>query len=334
MWSLQNHNRVPEKVREQVAKWGLAKDEFTDTDHWPHQIYVREARRMVSDYVHSERDCRRLRDTPMSVGMGSYNMDSHNCCRYVTPEGFVQNEGDVQVSPGGPYRISYQSIVPKKGECPNLLVPVCLSSSHIAYGSIRMEPVFMVLGQSAATAACLAIDAKTDVQKIDYEALKKRLLADKQVLSFAAPPAPGAIDPKKLAGVVVDDAGAERKGFETVSSSIGPFVGVGYRHDGNKDQGKQSAKFTPDLPAAGKYEVRLAYSANANRATNVKVSVAHAGGAAEKTVDQKKKPGIDGLWVSLGTFEFAKGKGGSVTVTNDGANGYVIIDAVQWVPVK
>jgi hypothetical protein len=261
-------------------------------------------------------------------------MDSHNCCRYVTPQGFVQNEGDVQVSPGGPYRISYQAIVPKKGECPNLLVPVCLSSSHIAYGSIRMEPVFMVLGQSAATAACLAIDAKTDVQKVDYEALKKRLLADKQVLEFAAPAAPGAIDPKKLAGVVVDDADAERKGFETVSSSIGPFVGVGYRHDGNKDQGKQSAKFAPDLPAAGKYEVRLAYSANANRASNAKVTVAHAGGTAEKSIDQKKKPAIDGLWVSLGTFEFAKGKGGSVTVSNDGANGYVIIDAVQWVPLK
>ncbi|MBN9120735.1 MAG: FAD-dependent oxidoreductase [Planctomycetes bacterium] len=334
MWALQNHKRVPEKVREQMAKWGLVKDEFTDTGHWPHQIYVREARRMVSDYVVTELDCRRTRDTPMSVGMGSYNMDSHNCCRYVTADGFVQNEGDVQVSPGGPYRISYKSIVPRSGECPNLLVPVCLSSSHIAYGSIRMEPVFMVLGQSAATAACLAIDDKLDVQKVDYEKLKRRLVADKQVLEFAAPPSPGAIDPKKLAGVVVDDADAERKGFDTVSTSIGPFVGGGYRHDGNKDQGKQSAKFVADLPAAGKYEVRLAYTANPNRATNAKATVAHAGGKAEVKVDQRKKPPVDGLWVSLGTFEFEKGKTGSVTISTDGADGFVVIDAVQWIPVK
>jgi ribulose 1,5-bisphosphate synthetase/thiazole synthase len=334
MWSLQNHERVPKKVREQVAKWGLAKDEFTDTGHWPHQIYVREARRMVSDYVVTELDCRRKRDTPMSVAMGSYNMDSHNCARYVTPEGFVQNEGDVQVSPGGPYRISYKSIVPKAGECPNLLVPVCLSSSHIAYGSIRMEPVFMVLGQSAATAACLAIDEKLDVQKVDYDKLRKRLLADKQVLEFAAPPSPGAVDIRKLAGVVVDDSDAQRKGFDSTSASVSPFVGVGYRHDGNKDQGKQSAKFVPDLPAAGKYEVRIAYSANPNRATNAKVQVSYPGGTDQVQFNQRKKPPIDGLWVSLGVFEFEKGKSGSVTITNGGADGFVVIDAVQWLPAK
>ena len=245
MWALQNHKRVPEKVREQMAKWGLAKDEFADTGHWPHQLYIREARRMVSDYVVTELDCRRRRETPMSVGMGSYNMDSHNCTRYVTAEGFVQNEGDVQVSPGGAYRISYLSIVPKSGECPNLLVPVCLSSSHIAYGSVRMEPVFMVLGQSAATAAGLAIDAKADVQKVDYDKLNARLLADKQVLEFARAATPGAVDPKKLAGVVVDDADAERTGFDTVSTSNGPFVGVGYRHDGNKDQGSSRRSSLP-----------------------------------------------------------------------------------------
>ena len=188
MWTLTSHARVPRKVRDAVAKWGLAADEFTDTGHWPHQIYVREARRMVGDHVQTESDCRRSRQTPESVGMGSYNMDSHNCARYVTPAGFVQNEGDVQESPGGPYRIAYRSIVPKRGECPNLLVPVCVSSSHIAYGSIRMEPVFMVLGQSAATAAVLAIDDKCDVQSVDPAKLRAKLLADKQVLEYAAPP--------------------------------------------------------------------------------------------------------------------------------------------------
>ncbi len=184
MWTLANHPRVPEKIRQKMSQWGLAKDEFTDNGNWPHQIYVREARRMVSDYVMTENDCRRKRKTPMSVGMGSYNMDSHNCMRYVTPDGYVQNEGDIQVSPGGPYQISYLSIVPKVGQAANLLVPVCISSSHIAYGSVRMEPAFMVLGQSAATAASLAIDGDIAVQNVSYEDLRERLRADKQVLEY------------------------------------------------------------------------------------------------------------------------------------------------------
>src|SRR5262249_31262878 len=198
MWTLAHNARVPQKIRDEMSRWGLAADEFTDNGNWPHQIYVRESRRMVGEYVMTELDCRRQRATPQSVGMGSYNMDSHNCMRYVTPEGFVQNEGDVQVSPGGPYRISYLALVPKSGECSNLLVPVCLSSSHIAYGSIRMEPVFMVLGQSAATAAVLAIDGGVSVQKVDYDKLRKRLLDDRQVLEFAGPTRPGGIDIKKL----------------------------------------------------------------------------------------------------------------------------------------
>jgi hypothetical protein len=184
MWFLANDPRVPEPVRQRVGKWGLAKDEFLDNGNWPHQIYVREARRMLSDYVHTEHDCRRTRVTPEPVGMGSYNMDSHNCQRYVDDQGHVRNEGDVQVNPGGPYTISYRSLCPKAAECTNLLVPVCLSCSHIAYGSIRMEPVFMVLGQSAATAACFAIDGKLDVQKVPYDKLRERLLADKQVLEL------------------------------------------------------------------------------------------------------------------------------------------------------
>lgn len=186
MWTLANHPRVPEKIREQMSIWGMAKDEFQDSNHWPHQIYVREARRMVGDYVTTEMDCRRRRVAEDSVGLGSYNMDSHNTQRYITPEGFVQNEGDVQVSPGGPYVVSYRSIVPQKDEVQNLLVPVCLSSSHIAYGSIRMEPVFMILGQSAATAASLAIENEQPVQDVSYAQLRKKLLADGQVLDLPA----------------------------------------------------------------------------------------------------------------------------------------------------
>jgi hypothetical protein len=183
-----NDERVPSDVRGKMSEWGLAKDEFRDNGGWPHQIYVREARRMVSDFVITENHVRRSRGTPDSVGMGSYNMDSHNVQRYVARDAdgraHARNEGDIQVSPGGPYPISYRAIVPKAGEVENLFVPMALSASHIAFGSIRMEPVFMILGQSAATASALAIDANLAAQDVPYPKLRERLLADGQVLDY------------------------------------------------------------------------------------------------------------------------------------------------------
>ena len=332
MWTLANHPRVPEKVRQHFTTWSLAKDEFRDTDNWPHQLYVREARRMIGAYVMIEQNCRGTRVAEDPVGLAAYTMDSHNIQRYVTKEGFVRNEGDVQVGGFSPYPISYRSITPKAAECTNLLVPVCLSASHISYGSIRMEPVFMVLGQSAASAAALAIDGKCDVQAVDYAKLKERLLKDGQVLEWTGPRRAGAIEVKSLKGVVVDDPFAERQGFDATSTSATPFVGDGYRHDGNTDRGKQWARYRPDLPKAGMYEVRLSYSPNPNRATNVPVTVAHADGKTEVKVDQKKAPPVEKAWVSLGTFRFEKGTAGSVEVSNRGADGYVVIDAVQWLP--
>jgi hypothetical protein len=166
LWFYANDVRVPKLIRNKMRTWGLAKDEFNDNDNWPHQIYVREARRMIGKYVMTENELLKKRPTPESVGMGSYTMDSHNVQRYVTPEGYVQNEGDIGVSTRGPYQIAYGSLVPKKKECENLLVPVCVSSSHIAFGSIRMEPVFMILGQSAATAALLSLAENLAVQDL------------------------------------------------------------------------------------------------------------------------------------------------------------------------
>jgi hypothetical protein len=183
LYFVANDERVPEEIRSEMQEWGLAKDEFTDNGNWPHQIYVREARRMVGEYVTTENDVLGKRDVPSPVGMGSYTMDSHNVQRYVTDEGFVQNEGDIGVHPHHPYQISYGSIVPKKEECTNLLVPAAVSSSHIAYGSIRMEPVFMILGQSAAAAAVLAIDKDMAVQEVPYADLEKVLKERKQVLA-------------------------------------------------------------------------------------------------------------------------------------------------------
>ncbi len=178
-----NDPSVPEDVRMKMAQWGLAKDEFVENGHWPHQIYVREARRMIGEYITTENECLGKTRPPKPVGMGSYTLDSHNVRRFVTKAGTVQNEGDIGVgTKAGPYGIDYGSLTPKAEECTNLLVPVCVGSSHIAFGSIRMEPVFMLLGQSAGTAAVMSIDDDCDVQKLDYIKLKARLLADGQRL--------------------------------------------------------------------------------------------------------------------------------------------------------
>jgi len=182
MYFLASDPRVPSDVRERMSQWGLAKDEFADNGHWPGQLYIRESRRMIGRYVMTEHDCLGRRATPEPVGMGSYSMDSHNVQRYVTGEGFVQNEGDIGVRPPRPYAVAYGALVPKRAECTNLIVPVCVSSSHIAYGSIRMEPVFLILGQSAATAAGLAMDSGRAVQDVDYGKLRAQLLQDGQIL--------------------------------------------------------------------------------------------------------------------------------------------------------
>jgi hypothetical protein len=183
LYFIATDQRVPKDVQAEFQTWGLAGDEFVDNGHWPHQIYVREARRMVGTLVMTEHELLKRRPTPDPVGMGSYGIDSHNVQRYITPEGFVQNEGDIGVSTNGPYQIAYGSLVPKPEQATNLLVPVCVSSSHIAFGSIRMEPVFMILGQSAATAAALAIDGNVSVQDVPYARLRDRLLSDLQILA-------------------------------------------------------------------------------------------------------------------------------------------------------
>lgn len=183
MWTLANHPRIPQKVRDAIAKWGTCKDEYEEgKDGWQQQLYIREARRMVSDYIMTQRNCEGIDVVEDPVGMGAYGMDSHHVNRYVDMNGYVQNEGNVEASVPYPYPISYRSIIPKRKECSNLVIPVCVSATHIAFGSIRMEPVFMVLGQSAATAASLAIDENVPVQNLNYEKLKSRILADKQII--------------------------------------------------------------------------------------------------------------------------------------------------------
>lgn len=185
LYFVANDPRVQNDVQQAMRKWGFAKDEFKDNGYRPRQIYVREARRMRGAYVMTENELLKKRPTPDSAGMGSYTIDSHNVQRYITPEGYVQNEGDIGTPTKGPYEIALGSLLPKKQQCENLVVPVCVSSSHIAFGSIRMEPVFMILAQSAATVAVLAMDSKAAVQDVPYAQLRKRLLQDGQVLDYA-----------------------------------------------------------------------------------------------------------------------------------------------------
>jgi hypothetical protein len=262
-------------------------------------------------------------------------MDSHHTQRYVDATGHARNEGDVQVRVAGPYGISYRSLTPRASECTNLLVPVCMSATHIAYGSIRMEPVYMIMGQACGTAACMAIDDAVDVQKVAYPMLRERLLADKQLIEWkGGGNAAGGehIESKTLAGIVVDDKKAKLTGEWGKGS--GPGIDEGYLHDMNADKGKKSARFEIKAPREGQYEVRLAYSPNPNRATNVPVTVESAEGSKTVKVNQKVAPTLDKAFVSLGTYRFTIDKPAVVIVSNEGTNGYVIIDAVQLLAVK
>ena len=329
LWFLANDPRVPEAIQTQIRQWGLAADEFVDNEHWPHQIYVREARRMVSDWVQTERHLRGALDTPRPIGMGSYNMDSHNVQRYVDADGNARNEGDIQINPGGPYPVDFGAILPKRAECENLLVPVCLSSSHIAYGSIRMEPVFMILGQSAATAAALALERGCAVQDVDYDALAARLTADGQVLRAAADAGAAYVSLDEIAGVVVDDTAAELTG-PWRPSGVRRGVHRGYLHDGARGDGACQGTFRAELDPDS-YRVELGYVEHANRAANVQVELRCGDQVRRYTVDQRRRPD-DGAFHVLGELRLAGPV--AVVVTNEGADGYVILDAVRFTPIR
>jgi thioredoxin reductase len=334
VWFLVHDERVPAAIRTKIGEWGMARHSFQETGGWPHALYVREGRRLLGDFVMTEHYCRGKEVAEDSVGLAQYTMDSHNTQRYIakdpkTGKAVVRNEGDVQVGIPGPYPIAYRALVPKEAECANLFVPVCLSSTHIAYGSIRMEPVFMVLGQSSATAACMAIDSNIAVQKVPYDKLKERLLADKQTLVWTGPKKAIGLVKAKLDGIVVDNDQAKLVGDWGQGHGAG-FVGEGYLHDENTDKGKKSATFNVKIKDAGTYEVRISYAPNSNRATNVPVTVSGFKGEPKTIkIDQKKAPPIDKLFISLGKFEFDAGATATILITTADTNGHVIVDAVQ-----
>ncbi|MHC4442918.1 MAG: FAD-dependent oxidoreductase [Planctomycetota bacterium] len=326
---LANDPSVPRHLQDEINRFGLAKDEFVDTGHWPHQMYVREARRMIGDYVMTQQDLQTDRTKPDSIGMGSYNIDSHHVQRVVKNDGTLENEGDMQVRIQ-PYEIAYRSLTPKRHECGNLVVPVCVSASHVAYSSIRMEPQYMIMGHAAGKAAAYAVNYRVPVQNVDIAWLQKRLRDQGQVLCMQE-----ALQPyvalKSLGGIVVDNCAAITIGSWKSSTAIGPFAGADYLHDDNEGKGHKRVRFVPDLPADGEYEVLIAYTYSPNRATNVSVSINTADGLRKVILNQRKRF-TSPPFTSIGRFRFTAGKNGYVEITNTNTNGYVVADAVQWLP--
>lgn len=333
---LSNDPRVPQEVREGMSQWGLARDEFTNNGYWPEQLYIREARRMLGKIVMTEHEISGRRKARRSIAMSSYPMDCHNVQRYVAKDEngklFVSNEGDFVVEIKQPYAISFGSILPKEEECTNLVVPVCLSASHVAFSSLRAEPVFMMLGQSAATAAVLAAEKEMAVQALSYPELRDQLLKDGQILEMQKLNRLSSgvgTSPKNLGGVVVDGATVELEGEWTESTSLRPFVGESYFHDGNGGKGIRTAKFPFVAPMDGLHEIKVAFSSFGNRAGNLKYNIKHEGGVTKVLVDQRKPQPISDLWLSLGSFHFKKGEQYYVSLSNENTEGYVVADAIQ-----
>ncbi|MBN8418780.1 MAG: FAD-dependent oxidoreductase [Verrucomicrobia bacterium] len=331
LWFLGHDERVPQSLREQTNSWGLCKDEFADNAHWPYALYVREGRRMIGEYVMVQKDLQTDIFKDDSIGMGSFLIDCHIVQRILADDGTVRDEGSFQDTPALPYQIPYRSLTPKRAECENLLVPVCLSASHIACCSLRMEPVYMALGHASGLAAVMAIHAKTPVQNIDVSALRKKLLEQKAVLELAA--LAHMVRSAKLPGIVMSEQEAEQTGHWTGSSYGSPVDGSSI-HDANADKGSKSVIYRMKIPASGKYEVRVSYAAAPNRASNVPVTIQGAEGTQTVLVNQRKAPPIDQLFVSLGVFAFTSDKPAVITISNKNTDGIVGADAVQLIQSK
>ena len=319
---LATDSRVPSSLQTAMLSWGPCKNEFTDNGGWPWELYVREARRMVSDYVMTQSNVFSQLTVPDSIGMGGYFTDSHYCERIVT-NGVVVNEGTARGDISVPYPIAYRALVPKASECNNLLVPWSLSASHIAFCSLRMEPTFMIMGQAVGTAACIAIDSGVTVQNVIATNLQAQLIADNQNIGISNPFANS---------IVVDDAdtnGVTVLGNWTKSTSTGGYYGNDYLLDGNTNKGLDSVTFIPMLPQAGAYQVYARWTSNANRATNVPIDIIYAGQTNTVYVDQTQQ---GGQWVLLMTTNFMAGSSSSVRVRNIGTTGYVVADAVEFTP--
>ena len=328
LYFLGHDERVPETMRREMLRWGLPKDEYTDNGHWTPQLYIRESRRMVGEYVATQADCENRTTVEDGVGMAAYTMDSHNCQRIVIHKdgrAMVKNEGDVQIGIGSPYPVSYRSITPKREECTNLLVPVCLSASHIAYGSIRMEPVFMVLGQSAAKAACLAIDNNTEVQKIDVAQIQ-RMYDEDPLLDGTAP------------DILVDDTAVEPAG-NSQWRRVNTYGGYGpslYMLEPTVRT--EALRYPFSVKRDGRYTIYTYYSKRGGMSKLSQLTVFDGAEHKRITIDYDAVTihgQTSGEWVSLGEYDLRAGTSGYVEFDNGGeVTGTLYADAVLVVPKR
>ena len=338
---------VPAKIRATMAELGLCRDEFPETQHWSPQLYVREGRRMDGRMILTQKDVLEdpKKDDPIAIS--SFPIDSHDCRRLALPDGVI-NEGTIFPvrmpgrRHGYAYHIPYRAITPSASECSNLLVPVALSATHVAYSSVRVEPTWMAIGQSAGVAAALAAKAGVTVQALDYPTLRTRLLAQKVVLDLPVLPpvgkvarsaGPVSIDAKSLPGLILDDAQAELSGDWERSTNFKPHVGTGYLHDEQRSDGKSRAVFRFKGPAEGDFALRIAYSAHATRTTRLPVTIVGVGTEQSFTVDQTIALPIGQAFREVGRIRLRQGMDYTLTVTNEATKGFVILDAFQLLPV-
>lgn len=318
--------RIPEKIRTEMLQWGYPKDEFVDNNHWSHQLYVREARRMIGEEVMTQQHCQGKIIIKDAIAWAAYTMDSHNCDRQVI-NGIVKNEGNVEEGDFPPYPISYKAIVPKRKEANNLLVPVCLSASHIAYGSIRMEPVFMVLAQSAAVAACLSIDKNVIIQDVDVTSIQ-RILKENPLVD------------KSVREILIDNDNSEHVnilGDWTVDYKTSSAYGANFLTDNSKGKISKSVRYTPEVEFGGKYSIYIYFPKLENGSSQEIVNVFDGNTIVEKTIVQSDVV-VDGQtsgeWVNIGKYNLGAGKNAYVEITNKNANNVIAADAVLFLPIK
>jgi hypothetical protein len=334
---------VPAGIRRKFSMLGLCRDEFPNYGHFSPALYVREGRRMKGMYVLSQKDIlgkQNKKEDPIVIS--SFPIDSHDCQRVALEVGGVINEGTIFPvrmkgrTHGYPYHIPYRAILPKPNECSNLLVPVALSCTHVAISSIRVEPTWMIIGQSAGIAAALAAKKDVAVQKLQYSQLRERLLVQKQVLDLPLlsdlPPTAkrnAAVDPATLAGIVLDDAAAEQKGAWKRSINFKPFIGTGYVHDNNTNKGMMSLIFKTNVPRAGRYDIRLAYSPHESRASNLPMTISVGGKDQLISINQQLALDADSAFRTVATVDLKMECEMTLTISNKGTDGFVVIDAVQ-----
>jgi len=338
---------VPAKIRATMAELGLCRDEFAETQHWSPQLYVREGRRMDGRFTLSQNDVLKDAQKDDPIAISSFPIDSHDCRRLALPDGVI-NEGTIYPvrmpgrRHGYAYHIPYRAITPAASECSNLLVPVALSATHVAYSSVRVEPTWMTIGQGAGVAAALAAQTGVTVQALDYPTLRKRLLAQKVVLELPVLPpvgkvarssGPVSLDSKSLPGLILDDAQAELSGDWERSTNFKPHVGTGYLHDEQRSDGKSRAVFRFKGPADGEFALRMAYSAHETRTTRLPIAIVGDGAEHRFTVDQTQPLPAGEAFREVGRLRLRQGMDYTLTVSNEGTKGFVILDAFQLLPV-